>query len=181
MSPYIGATFSDDDRFLIVETPAVDTEVDDGPIVGVRVSVPVRRGWAAELSYGWSRTDVEFSVPTIEEPLGVISEDKYTFHHLGLGVRWTALPGAAWRPFLTVAPGFVRVTFDPEFFGEDLEDDVTETEIELGVGGGVVWNLREALGLRVDLRDHVRFCQEFCLDDTTLHAFELSAGAAIGL
>jgi hypothetical protein len=83
-------------------------------------------------------------------------------------------------PFLTAAAGVTRVTFEDAFFGLESGEETTETEMSIVVGGGSLWLLRRGLWIRADVRDHLRYCDDFC-DDEWLHDLEVSAGLEIAL
>lgn len=181
ITAYAGAHFSDRDRFTLLESGTVESDIEDGPIVGLRMAVPIRSGWSAEFSYGWTTFEVQYRGGTIEDPEGIlIATDGYDLHQLELGLRWSALAGRTMSPFVTLAPGLAVVTFDSEFL-EMETGKVTKTEPTIGLGGGLVWRASEALGIRADVRDHIRFCGDLCLEDETLHGLELSGGVEIRL
>jgi opacity protein-like surface antigen len=181
ISPYAGAHFSDEDRFLLSESGAFESEVDDGPVVGLRIGIPIHELWRAELTYGWTSFEVENLVGTIEDPDGVLARETYDVHFVEAGIRWTALPDRQVHPFATLAAGIARVSFSAELLGMDLGIDHSDSEAAIAAGGGIVWQAVERVGIRLDARDHVRFCSDICGEDATLHEIELSAGATIGL
>jgi hypothetical protein len=181
ISPYAGAHFSDEDRFLLSESGAFESEVDDGPVVGLRIGIPIHGLWTAELTYGWTSFEVEHLVGTIEDPDGVLARETYDVHFVEAGILWTALPDRQVHPFATLAAGIARVGFGAEFAGIDLGMDQSDSEPAIAAGGGIVWQTAERVGIRLDIRDHVRFCSDICGEDTTLHEVELSVGATIGL
>jgi hypothetical protein len=182
INPYVGAHFADEDRFLLSGSGASESEVDDGPVVGLRVGIPFRGPWTAELTYGWTSFEVRHRVATIEEPEGVIARETYEVHFVEAGILWTALSDRLLSPVATLAAGIAHVDFEAEFGGQELpglgQDDA---EVAIVAGGGVVWRAAERVGIRVEVRDHVRFCSDICGEDATLHEMEISGGATISL
>jgi hypothetical protein len=120
-------------------------------------------------------------VGTIEDPDGVLARESYNVHFVEAGILWTALPGRQVHPFATLAAGIARVGFEAEFAGIDLGADQSDSEAAIAAGGGIVWQVAERVGMRLDIRDHIRFCSDICVEDATLHEVELSVGATIGL
>jgi hypothetical protein len=180
ISPYAGAHFSDEERFLLSESGTFESEVDDGPVVGLRIGIPIRGLWTAELTYGWTSFEVEHLVGTIEEPSGVFARETYDMHFVEAGILWTALPDRPVHPFATLAAGIARVSFSAELLGMDLGIDQSDSEAAIAAGGGIVWQAAERVGIRLDVRDHIRFCSDICGEDAKLHEVELSVGATIG-
>ena len=146
------------------------------------MGIPIRGPWSAELTYGWTSFDVRahvtfepgpLTIPDMELPFG-----QFDLHFLELGVRWEVSGEGPIRPFLILAPGitFARFGNDLLLLGEELD---WLSDPALGLGGGLVWEVREGVGIRLDARDHVRFCSDACFPEATLHDIELSAGIAL--
>jgi hypothetical protein len=134
ISPYAGAHFSDEDRFLLSESGAFESEVDDGPVVGLRIGIPIHELWRAELTYGWTSFEVENLVGTIEDPDGVLARETYDVHFVEAGILWTALPDRQVHPFATLAAGIARVSFSAELLGMDLGIDHSDSEAAIAAG-----------------------------------------------
>ena len=181
MIPYAGIHFADDDRFLFSDVGTRDSEKDDGPVVGIRLDVPIRGPWSAELSYGWTSFAFDHLLSTIEEPLGAPARETYDMHSVEAALVWTGLPGSPARPFATLGAGIAHVDFDIETAGASLGTVESDTETAIVGGGGLLFRPAKRIGVRLDLRDHIRFCSEICAAEETLHELELSVGAAIGL
>jgi hypothetical protein len=181
VTPYIGLHFASDDRSILSASEAFETELDDGPVTGLRVGFPITGPWGVEVTYGWTAFDFESRVSTIEEPLGILTRERYDVHFLEAGILWTALSDRTVYPFATFAAGVARVDLDIEFAGIDTGEIASDSETVLAAGGGIFLRSSERLRIRVDGRDHVRFCSEICGRDKTLHEFELSGGVEIRL
>ena len=199
LTPYVGAWMVDDDlsdfdfELPVLEVPdgsplplpEFSAEVETGLLVGLRVGVPVGQRWTVEGSYGYSAfdtsVDLDAGLPlTGGFSLQFLEHSAHLFHG---ALRWTPTLESRVRPFLVGGVGGVRMSTAFSFLGFlDEEDELSDTDLLLTVGGGVAIPLREGFSVRAEVRDDLQFCDDLCLgSDETLHHIELTGGLEIEL
>lgn len=175
VQPYLGVYWFDDGA---LDADFQEAEFDAGPILGARVSVPIGRGWAVGGGYGLALLPLSIAVTTIEGNREVVELDAREHLYYG-ALEYGSLRQ---RPFGFLISGELGgATYSPESGGNT-------SDFLAGFGAGLAFRQGERLGVRFDIRDHLRFCSRgvvgeragLCLrDDEVLHNFELSGGVTL--
>lgn len=205
VTPYAGVLFTDDDLageggpvdFLddpsLPPGPRSDVrlefEVENAPVFGARLGIPLDERWGIEASYGFASFQVRGEVE-VTSPFPELDEESVRFGlaisdhdlHLWEGAVRYSFGNERLRPFLVGGVGGATVSSSFPIFGGLEELDETTTDLAFVLGAGARWDYREGFGIRLDLRDHLQRCDRPCLgDETLLHQVELSAGIEIEL
>lgn len=170
-NPYAGVFVLDDSG---LEEGGLESDI--GPILGGRVGVVIGDDWLVEGSYGWSSVTIEpsefvdFPDPDFETDLSV--------HLLHASIGYLIHTDVAPTTLVLMA-GLGGMWVDPEV-GESDADFMAQ------IGAGFTHPVNDWIAVKGDFRDHVSFCSApervdeelaaTCVEDRTLHHFEISAG-----
>jgi hypothetical protein len=166
------------------ELDEVGMTTDASVIFGARLGYRFKPHWAIEASYGYASLD------GTSEGFGDVEGRLHLYH----GDLVFLTPDAA-RAQVAISAGVggMRYAYDEfERRGVLLQGESWANELVVSLGAGLIVNLGEHAGLRLDARVHVQFCKaasepfdethdfSHCpLDDTVLHNPELSGGVLV--
>lgn len=189
VEPYLGVYWFDDNA---LDFPFQEVEFGAGPILGARVLYPLGEHWWIGGGYGYASYNVTFRIPTVIEPEGLVVEGDASEHLYYGTLEYAPLP-----------PDPVGVHFLGELGGATYtpEDGESTRDLLAGFGAGLDLRAGERGTIRLDLRDHLRFCSQgafavplgrvagsqaskadvggLCEEDQILHNLELSAGLRV--
>jgi hypothetical protein len=167
VNPYVGLLVFDDS-----ELKDIGREVNIGPLLGGRVTIPLAPAWWVEGAYGfaWLSTEASEFQGDPGEPerdLGV---------HLFYAAIDYLISSRDLPTRLLLSAGAGAIVLSPE--EGDADADLLAT-----LGVGFIHPVSTWINFRGDLKDHIQFCSsgpgnEFraCLDNEALNNFEVSGG-----
>jgi hypothetical protein len=179
LSGYAGSFGVADD-----ELDEVGMTTDASAMFGARLGYRFAPHWAFEVVYGYASLDAT------SEGFGDVDGRLHLYHG---DLLFLAPDSARAQVAISAGVGAMRYAYDEfERRGVLLRDESWAHEPVVSLGAGLIVNLGEHAGLRVDARDHVQFCRaesepidethdfSHCpLDDTVLHNPELSGGILV--
>jgi opacity protein-like surface antigen len=154
--PAMSRTFTIDDA-----DDFFTTKFESGPKIGVRVGTGLSERFGLEGTYSYSRRNLQ-----VTEMAAPVESQTRTFKMTGQELSGNAMyyasGGETWTPFITGGLGWTRFNPTPDAMQAAtvrfLDNSTTiraDNKWSVNFGGGAEMRLSNALGFRVDLRDHV--------------------------
>jgi hypothetical protein len=166
------------------ELDEVGMTTDASAMFGARLGYRFHPHWGFEASYG------DASLDATSDGFGDVDGRLHLYHG---DIVFLAPDSSRARVAITAGVGAMRYAYDEfERRGVLLQGESWAHEMVISLGAGLIVDLGEHAGLRVDARDHVQFCSaesepidethdfSHCpLDDTVLHNPEFSGGVLV--
>jgi hypothetical protein len=158
ITPYagyrIGGTFEEEDG-------DGEFELTDSNALGITLSFNANYNQQYELLYGRQETDVDTQGLFVNDPIIDMDVEYFQF-----GGAYLA-DGDEVRPFIALTLGVTH--FDPQVADFDSENFFSSS-----LGGGVIWNTSERLGVRLEARVYMTFLE----DDSRIFCESIGGGAS---
>jgi opacity protein-like surface antigen len=153
-----------------------ETDHTKGPRIGFRFGVDFTPRWGGEATYSYSRHDFRVTDPGAGGS-GQEREFPVNLHHFLINGSYYVTPSNMdLRPFLSVGLGLAH--FAPtESAREEAQQTFLDGSTRIGsstkfafnFGGGLERRVSDALGVRVDFRDHITALPKFGLPEAPLN------------
>ena len=141
---------------------------------GFRFGVDLPENWGAEVTYGFSSSDLKVLDATPPRPRRRFDIHQHQF--MANAIYNFAPRDSVWRPFATFGLGFERFSPTKDSVNRaavDFLDGPTrissDTKLAMNFGGGVERRVNDRMGIRMDVRDNIAGMPRYGLPEAPLN------------
>lgn len=198
---FAGGSFLGGEKLMLVDDDEpFRSEFNNGIRWGARFTVDLDSNWSGEVSYGFSKNNLDITDLGLPAPRErefetnvhqFVANLLYSFRQLRYGPRPFVTAGLGWSRFSPTSEARTRAVIGN--FLDRAAVIEADNQFNFNFGGGLEGRLSDRFGFRVDLRDHVTGMPRFGLPkeplrdrpffpvDGAIHNVELSGGLVIHL